>query len=166
MGQREKTAKSLPRNATTTNRHAAKKSTTFCVFPLDTLRTQADTAHPDSGDRGNAGGIESSSFVRSTRDPRRPARVLTKKTDAFVSAPLPQRGAGAAGRPREACVTGRGQRVGSLRWLSPGGPCCAESSCACYGRPARQRGETQESKIEGCPGAVGNPEARRGGWLQ
>jgi hypothetical protein len=41
---------------TTTNRRATKTSTTFCVFSLDRIFADVDTANPDSGDVDAPGG--------------------------------------------------------------------------------------------------------------
>src|SRR5262249_13644755 len=63
---------------TTTNRRRAEKSTHMSRFSLDSFFTSADTAIPDSGERGSARRPEPRSFTRVRGGPRQPARVLSK----------------------------------------------------------------------------------------
>jgi hypothetical protein len=153
------------RNITTTDRHAAKTSTTFCVFSLDTVSTCIDTANPDSGDRGSARRTESRHFVWSVRVLRRPVRVLTTKPMRQICSP-PADGARALllGCAKNASPAKGGAFVFGLVLSRPLSRSATRVAPA-PGRPVRQRGDCISVKIEGCPVQRG-PKARRHKWRQ
>src|SRR6267378_8643413 len=79
--------KRLSRNSTTTNRHSTKRTTTFCVFPLDRIFISVDTAIPDSRDVEAPDG-PSRGCIEVRRSPRS-GPVSKRKNRARNTCPAP-----------------------------------------------------------------------------